>query len=76
MLAQLVLSGKILVLYERPDVKVTHSKLFADLTAATSDDLVFKVIFSIYTETYEYFSRLMTSPLKLQSMASTFTAQF
>jgi len=42
LLAQLVLGGKILVLYERPDVKVTHSKLFAELTAASSDDLVFK----------------------------------
>ena len=45
LLAQLVLSGKILVLYERPDVKVTHSKLFADLSAASSDDLIFKVTF-------------------------------
>jgi len=41
LLAQLVLCGKILVLYERPDVKVTHSKFFATL-ASTQDDLIFK----------------------------------
>jgi len=42
LLAQAVLCGKILVLTERPDVKVTHSKFFATLAENSQDDLVFK----------------------------------
>ena len=43
LLANVVLCGKILVLTERPDVKVTHSMFFATLAENSQDDLVFKV---------------------------------
>ena len=48
LLAQAVLCGKILVLTERPDVKVTHSKFFATLAENSQDDLVFKVSFGLF----------------------------